>query len=97
MCTYLSAGDKEKGGKEKGGKEQKGGKGKKKKGGKDDSLPKILPVSFVNAAVSLLINCVPPSLITGGTSLGHLQMQARADMVGPCRHDRAVQTQAHVN
>ena len=45
---FFTTGDKEKGGKAgktgKGGKGGKG-KGKKKKGDKDDSLPKILPVS----------------------------------------------------
>lgn len=49
---FLCADDKDKGGKggkgAKGG--SKGGKGKKKKGEKEDSLPKILPVSFQKGA-----------------------------------------------
>ena len=44
----IVADDKDKGGKggKGGAKGAKGGKGKKKKGEKEDSLPKILPVSY---------------------------------------------------
>ena len=58
MCTYFGflfvSGGKEKGGKAKGKDGSgKGGKKGKKKGGKDDSLPKILPVSSLSSPSSI--------------------------------------------